>query len=193
MSVKRANPHKPDAKKKKARTTPRMSNGKHPGAGRPTKRTAAITAKIAEAISYGLCDQDAVNIVKINIDTLWEWRKNPEFSEALKSAISTRKLVRLRRINAGRQGWQGTAWIMERCFPLEYSRPEIQLNQQINLNAQAPAPFPMVRVISIPDHEFGHCLTKPNYKQLDDGSLERIEGALRILIFRQSTITIEDL
>lgn len=176
----------------KPKTIPPRSNGKHLG-GRPSKRTAAITKKIAEAISYGLTYQEAADIAHINNDTLSQWREIPEFSEALKSAISTRKLVRLRRIDAGRQGWQGTAWIMERCFPLEYSRPEVQLNQQINLNAQAPAPFPMVRVISIPDHEFEQCLTKPNYKQVADGSLERVEGALRILIFRQSATRIEDL
>jgi hypothetical protein len=168
-------------------------NGKHAG-GRPSKRTPALVAKIAEANSYGLCDQEAVDIVKISIDTLWEWRKIPEFSEALKSAISTRKLVRLRRIDSGAPGWQGTAWIMERCFPLEYSRPEIQLNQQLSINvADKPAPFPMVRVISVPDDEFEECLTKEAYKQLSNGSLERVEGSMRVLIFRQSAAKIEDI
>jgi len=37
-------------------------DGKHPG-GRPTKRTAEITARIAEAISYGLTDEEAAALV----------------------------------------------------------------------------------------------------------------------------------
>ena len=37
-----------------------------------------------------------------------EWRKDPEFSGAIKRATAERLLLRLERIEAGEQGWQGT-------------------------------------------------------------------------------------
>jgi hypothetical protein len=36
-------------------------------------------------------------------------------------------LARLKRIESGEPGWQGTAWAMERQYPKEFSRPEVQL------------------------------------------------------------------
>jgi len=64
----------------------------------------------------------------IDDDTLTQWRQIPEFSGAIKSAVATRKLTRLKRIDAGEPGWQGTAWSLERQFPERFARPEIQLN-----------------------------------------------------------------
>jgi hypothetical protein len=43
-----------------------------------------------------------------------EWRKDPEFSEAIEKATAERLLLRLNRIEAGEQGWQGTAWALGR-------------------------------------------------------------------------------
>ena len=100
---------------------------KHPG-GRPTKRTPEITALIAEAISFGLTDEEAAALVGIDDDTLTQWNKIPEFSGAIKRAVATRKLARLKRIEAGETGWQGTAWSLERQFPERFARPEIQLD-----------------------------------------------------------------
>jgi hypothetical protein len=102
-------------------------NGKHAG-GRPTKRTPEITALIAEAISFGLTDEEAAALVGIDDDTLTQWKKIPEFSGAIKRALATRKLARPKRIEAGETGWQGTAWALERQFPERFARPEIQLN-----------------------------------------------------------------
>jgi hypothetical protein len=100
---------------------------KHPG-GRPTKRTSEITARIAEATSFGLTDEEAAAIVGIDDLTLTRWRKIPEFCRAIKSAVAARKLTRLKRIDAGGPGWQGTAWSLERQYPERFARPEIQLN-----------------------------------------------------------------
>ena len=110
----------------KARCRSADPDGKHPG-GRPTKRTPELTARIAEAISFGLTNEEAAAIVGIDDDTLTEWNKVPEFSGAIKSAVATRKLTRLKRIEAGAPGWQGTAWALERQHPERFARPEIQL------------------------------------------------------------------
>jgi len=42
-----------------------------------------------------------------------------------------RKLDRLKRIESGALGWQGTAWAMERLYPKEFSRPEVQLHYKL--------------------------------------------------------------
>jgi hypothetical protein len=58
------------------------------GEGRPTKRTPEVVAKIAEAIAIGLTDEEASLLAGINSDTMTEWRKEPEFSGAIKRGRS---------------------------------------------------------------------------------------------------------
>jgi hypothetical protein len=67
-------------------------------------------------------------VAGINPDTITEWRKDPEFSGAIKRATAQRLLLRLERIEAGEQGWQGTAWALERIYPHRFARPEV-MNQ----------------------------------------------------------------
>ena len=93
------------------------------GEGRPTKRTPEVVAKIAEAIASGLTDREAGLLAGIRHDTMTEWRKDPEFSEAIEKATAERLLTRLERIEAGGQGWQGTAWALERLYPHRFARP----------------------------------------------------------------------
>jgi hypothetical protein len=108
---------------------------KHPG-GRPTKRTPEITEQICEAISYGLTDEEVAAMVGIDDSTLTCWKKIPEFSGAIKKAVALRKLDRLKRIEKGEPGWQGTAWAMERLYPKEFSRPEVQLQYKVAEDAK---------------------------------------------------------
>ena len=76
------------------------------GEGRPTKRTPEVVAKIAEAVAIGLTDREAGLLAGVRHDTMTEWRKDPEFSEAVERATAQRLLLRLGRIEAGEQGWQ---------------------------------------------------------------------------------------
>src|SRR3984893_137607 len=103
---------------------------KHPG-GRPTKRTPEITDQICEAISYGLTDEEVAAMVGIDDSTLTRWKKDSEFCGAIKKAVAMRKLDRLKRIEKGEPGWQGTAWTMEHLSPKEFSRPEVQLQYKL--------------------------------------------------------------
>jgi hypothetical protein len=112
------------------------SEPKHPG-GRPSKRTPEITDQICEAISYGLTDEEVAALVGIDDSTLTSWKKIPEFSGAIKSAVAARKLARLKRIESGESGWQGTAWAMERQFPDQFSAPEVQFRRTLVLAAKA--------------------------------------------------------
>jgi hypothetical protein len=45
---------------------------------------------------------------------------------------------RLARIERGEPGWQGTEWFLGRCYPRRFSRPELQLAQQINVSTNSP-------------------------------------------------------
>ncbi len=108
------------------------------GEGRPTKRAPEMVAKIAEAVAVGLTDDEAALLAGINSDTMTEWREDPEFSGAIKRATAQRLLLRLERIEGGEQGWQGTAWALERLHPSRFARPGAQFAQQINVNTGRP-------------------------------------------------------
>src|SRR5262249_36918236 len=103
--------------------------------GRPTKRTPDMVARISEAISLGLTDEETAALVRITPPTLTDWKKDPEFLGAIKSAVAARMVKRLKRIENGVVGWQGSAWLNERLMPNRYAKPEVQ----ISLNAGADA------------------------------------------------------
>jgi hypothetical protein len=71
------------------------------GEGRPTKRTPEVVAKIAEAVAIGLTDREAGLLAGVRHDTITEWRKEREFSEAIER---TRRLrVRTTKREKGHQ------------------------------------------------------------------------------------------
>jgi hypothetical protein len=82
----------------------------------------------------------------INPDTMTEWRKDAEFSGAIKKATAQRLLLRLERIEAGEQGWQGTAWALERIYPHRFARPEV-MNQIAVVNQAGKASAERVIVL----------------------------------------------
>jgi hypothetical protein len=75
--------------------------------GRPTKRTPEVVATIAAAIASGLTGREAGIVAGIRHDTMAEWRKDPEFSEAIEKATAERLLLRLERIEAGDRDGKG--------------------------------------------------------------------------------------
>jgi hypothetical protein len=101
---------------------------KHPG-GRPTKRTAQVTRQICEAISYNLTDEEVAALVGIDASTLTRWKKESEFCGAIKKAQAARLLIRLKRIEKGEPGWQGTAWALERQDPERFGPPAVRLRR----------------------------------------------------------------
>jgi hypothetical protein len=109
------------------------TNGKHPG-GRPSKRTEKITEQICEGISYGLTDEEVAALVGVDDSTLTRWKKEPEFCGAIKKAQAMRLLIRLKRIEKGESGWQGTAWAMERQNPERFGSPEARLRRRDEVN-----------------------------------------------------------
>jgi hypothetical protein len=102
--------------------------------GRPLKRTPALTACIAESISLGLNDEEAAAIADIKAPTLSEWRRIPEFAEALKKATAIRLRDRLKMIGSRVDNWQALSWLVERQFPTRFSKPEIQISLSNSFN-----------------------------------------------------------
>ena len=155
--------------------------------GRPTKRTPEVVAKIAEAIAIGLTDAEAAVLAEIDPDTMREWRKDPKFSGAIKRAEAARLVLRLKRVEAGEQGWQGTAWALERLYPHRFARPEV-MNQISVVNQREKASAE--RVIVLPEGEFQSLIGRPGYHLCEDGALERREGALVYQIVGQGNLAL---
>jgi hypothetical protein len=164
--------------------TPNISKRGRVVEGRPTKRTPEVVAKIADAIAIGLTDEEASLLAGVNPDTMTEWRKDPEFSGAIKRATAERLLMRLERIEAGEQGWQGTAWALERRYPARFARPEVM--NQIAVVSQGDK-VSTDRVIVLPGEEFDALVDRPGYHLRENGDLERREGSLIYVMVRQQS------
>jgi hypothetical protein len=152
------------------------------GEGRPTHYTLELANRLADHIAAGLTDEEAAALEDISCDCINRWRKgNREFCEAVKKAEAQRLRRRLTRIEAGEQGWQGTAWALERLYPHRFARPEV-MNQiaVVNQAGKSPAEREIV-----PEGEFDTLVGRPGYHQRDNGDLERREGSLVYLIVRQ--------
>jgi hypothetical protein len=101
--------------------------------GRPTKFTPDLLEKLAEAIALGCPDRIACDRVDIDEETLHDWRHHkPGFSEYLNRARSERMIIRIKRIDSGEAGWQGSAWMLERRWGTHFARPELQISMSVN-------------------------------------------------------------
>jgi len=90
--------------------------------GRPTKLDEPMAARICDALSYGLTNQEVADLVGINVDTLYDWFKIEAFEKRVAGAKATRKLERLRRVHNGDSGWQSSCWLLERTDPQMWGR-----------------------------------------------------------------------
>jgi hypothetical protein len=109
-----------------------LTPSKHPG-GRPTKRTPEVVEKIAQAIASGLTDQEAAALANVHPDALRRWKKDPEFADAIAGACAQRLQQRIQRVEAGDPNWQSSAWLLERCYGTRFSKPEVQISAQANI------------------------------------------------------------
>lgn len=95
--------------------------------GRPSKLTPTVMAKLKEAFALGLTDDQAASVVNVSDVTLTMWKRNPSFLAEIQGAINERLMLRLRRIEAGDNGWQGCGWLLERLLPRQWAKPEVML------------------------------------------------------------------
>ena len=102
-------------------------------AGRPKAITKAIEKTIAELFWLAFTDEQVALFTGINVSTIQRARAGT-FCIAIKRAEIRREMIYRKKIWSGKEGWQGAAWSMERKYPGQFSRPEIQL--QINTTNQ---------------------------------------------------------
>jgi len=96
-------------------------------AARPGVPHSPAQTRVQESISLGLTDEEAAAIADIPAPTLSQWRRIPEFAEALKKATALRLSARV-------DNRQGTAWLLERLYPTRFSKPEIQISLNNSFN-----------------------------------------------------------
>ena len=106
--------------------------------GRPTKFTPAVQKEIARLFFLCFTDAQVAFYVGVNERTIRRARAG-EFCPAIKKAEMEREANYRQRTWDGADGWQGTAWNLERKHPTQFSRPEVQfqitnntLNQTVN-------------------------------------------------------------
>jgi len=95
-----------------------------------------LIAKAADLIKRVYYIETVADILHISKETIYDWMRKGEaadkadinnihrrFSDALKEARGEAKNELLAEVRKGEgAAWQAKAWILERCFPNEYSR-----------------------------------------------------------------------
>jgi hypothetical protein len=89
---------------------------------KPKYEDPKIIKPLLQAIEDGLTETDACHLVGIDPDTLRRWKAKEEICGAIKSAIARGKHHHIKRIKAGDQGWQSSAWFLERKYRKEFGK-----------------------------------------------------------------------
>jgi hypothetical protein len=102
-------------------------------AGRPTKLTPAVQKLIAELFWLAFTDAQVAEFTGISTRTI-ERARAGTFCRAIKKAELAREMPYRKRIWDGVGNWCGAAWMLERKYPTQFAKPEVQL--QINTTNQ---------------------------------------------------------
>jgi hypothetical protein len=105
-------------------------------AGRPTKLTPSVQKEIAELFFLAFTDEQVALYVGINEKTIRRARLG-EFCPAIKKAEIAREMKYRQKVWDGVGNWCGVSWFLERKYPTQFAKPEIQLainttNQTVN-------------------------------------------------------------
>jgi hypothetical protein len=139
--------------------------------GRRTKRTPALEKRLLTLVKTGLPLKFSAASVGVTYTTLDNWRRaDPKFAQDIEIAIlaSVKKrwdLIRKAGEDTanGRGDWKSQAWLLERCFPADFSRPEIQLGVAIQNNVSTGANGQAFQSMVLSDLEFSKLRGNPSY------------------------------
>lgn len=104
----------------------------------PDKCTKELIEEIARLKEHGLTEKAICECVGISQATLCNWKNNPktknhfELIERLKKAQKEHRISLIKRIEEGSvNDWRAAAWLLERTYPEEFAKPEVQLARKI--------------------------------------------------------------
>jgi hypothetical protein len=104
-------------------------------AGRPKAidKNPELLNQIAECFLVGFTDEQTALYCDISYKTIQRLRAG-KFCPSVKRAELARETIYRLKIYDGAPNWQGIAWFLERKYPTQFAKPEIQLavNQQVN-------------------------------------------------------------
>lgn len=95
--------------------------------GRPTKLTPALQAQIAELFFLAFTDAQVALYIGINERTIRRYRAG-NLCPAIRKAEIAREIKYRKKIWDGLGNWCGASWFLERKYPQQFAKPEIQLN-----------------------------------------------------------------
>lgn len=101
--------------------------------GRPTKLTPTVIDRIAKCFFDGFTDEETAVLCGVHRATIARARAGG-FCDKIKKAELYKKQQALEQIRSGRRAWQCLAWFLERRYPTQFSRPEIQLAVNNNVS-----------------------------------------------------------
>ena len=85
----------------------------------------------------GVNDKDIAAYIGVAPETFCRWMSNPktelqhQLRQELKNAEVEAKAIALAKIReAGKKNWQAYAWWLERKYPDEFAKPEVQLQRE---------------------------------------------------------------
>ena len=124
--------------------------------GRPSGLTDEVRAKLLQALEVGATHRIAAQFAGVHVSTLQAWlAENREFSDAAKLSESKASIMSLAAIRTAAQGgqWQAGAWLLERRYPEEYGRRQVEVIGQGGGPVQVQAQIVVVpaRAISVQD------------------------------------------
>lgn len=90
--------------------------------GRPSKYTPELAERLATGLREGLFAEAVCEAEGIDPSTYRRWLADkPEFRTLIKRAEADQQREALARIRAGGEGWQSSAWFMERRYQREWA------------------------------------------------------------------------
>lgn len=130
MSAEEESPNPPSGTAGNAETA-QQTPAPRRGRGRPTKLTPEIQERILETLRACGTIEDACVMAGVDEATYTRWKNRGlkertgiyrEFCTALRQTLVQRRIAREATvINAGKEDWRATAWMMERSDPKRYA------------------------------------------------------------------------
>jgi hypothetical protein len=95
--------------------------------GRPSVLTKTLQAKIAKCFFVAFTDEQTAEFCGVDQKTIQRIRREGRFCPAVKRAELAREMKYRLRVWNGVSNWQGVAWFLERKYPTQFAKPEVQL------------------------------------------------------------------